>query len=83
MNTEQDLIIPAKVLDQARMSAGEMIIELAAYLYAQKRLTMGQARRMAGLDQLAFQHELAKRDIYIHYDWVDVETDLKNLGIEL
>ncbi len=65
------------------MTVEELAIELSVYLYAQKRLTMGQARELANLDQLSFQHELAKREVFIHYDWEDVEKDLKNLGITL
>ncbi len=44
---------------------------------------MGQARHLTGLDQISFQKELAKRDIYIHYTAEDLEKDLQNLGIEL
>lgn len=48
---------------EARINAEEMMMELAVHLSAQKQLTKGQTHRMAGLDQLAFQHELAKRNV--------------------
>ena len=44
---------------------------------------MGQARHLAGLDQISFQKELAKRDILIHYTEEDLNQDLRNLGIEI
>jgi predicted HTH domain antitoxin len=77
------LIITDDTLSKAQLSADELIIDLACYLYDKKRLSMGQARHSAGLDQISFQKELAKRDIYIHYTEKDLEKDLKNLGIEL
>lgn len=80
---EQELVISKEILDQAGLTPEELAIELAVHLYAQKRLTVGQARHLAGSDQLAFQRELVRRAVHIHYDWADVETDLKNLGIEL
>lgn len=61
------------------MSPEEMLVEMATHLYATKRLTMGQAKRMAGLDQISFQGELAKRNIYIHLEWSDVEKDIETL----
>jgi predicted HTH domain antitoxin len=79
MNATTDLVVPKDVLSSAHLSADEFKIEIATHLYATKRLTMGQAKRFAGLDQIAFQHELAKRDIHIHLTWDDVEKDLENL----
>jgi len=83
MSQSKDFVLSAEFLESVNLTPEQVAIELAVYLYAQKRMTMGQAREMANLDQLAFQHELAKREVYIHYDWEDIEQDLKNLGIEL
>ena len=52
-------------------------------MYDKKRMSMGQARHLAGLNQISFQKELAKRDIYIHYTEADLKKDLENLGIML
>jgi predicted HTH domain antitoxin len=83
MNAATDLIIPKEFLESAKMSAQDLAIEIAVYLYEKKRLTLGQAKRLAGLDQISFQKELAKRNVFIHYDTADVLTDIKNLGIKL
>lgn len=79
----QDLIVPGEFLDSANMTASELRTEIAVHLYAKKRLTLGQAKRLAGLGQIAFQKELAARGVYIHYDIEDFEKDLDNLGIQL
>ncbi|MEZ4776790.1 MAG: UPF0175 family protein [Bacteroidia bacterium] len=68
---------------KVNISAEELLIDLACFMYEKKRMSMGQARNLSGLDQISFQKELAKRDIYIHYSEEDLRKDLKNLGISL
>ena len=77
------LIITDETLSKAHLTADELLIELACYLYDKKRLSTGQARTLAGLDQISFQKELAKRNIYIHYTEEDLDKDLENLSIRL
>lgn len=79
MIATSDLVIPREFLESAKMSEKEMLIDLATHLYATKKLTMGQAKRMAGLDQISFQKELAKRDIYLHITIDDVMQDVETL----
>ena len=74
-----DLLIKEEVLRKAEITAEELLIEMSVHLYDMGRLSMGQARNLAGLDQLSFQKEMAKRDVYIKYDIEDLETDLENL----
>ena len=76
-----NLVISNSVLEQANISSTELRLEIAVYLYAKERLSIGQARRLAGLDLVSFQKELAKRDVYIHYDSEDLKTDLKSFGM--
>ena len=49
------------------------------HLYDTERLSMGQARNLAQLDQISFQKELSKRNVFLKYDVEDLELDLKNL----
>lgn len=79
MNAVADLVVSKEVLNSAHMSPEEMLVEMATHLYATKRLSMGQAKRMAGLGQLAFQHELKKRNIYLHITIEDVMKDVETL----
>jgi predicted HTH domain antitoxin len=74
-----DLLIREEILEKAEITAADLLIEIAVYLYDNGRLSMGQARNLAQLDQISFQKELAKRDVYIKYDIEDLETDLENL----
>ncbi|MBP9664838.1 MAG: UPF0175 family protein [Pyrinomonadaceae bacterium] len=77
-----DLIVPKEFLQSAKMSEDEMLIELATHLYAEKKLSMGKAKRLAGLDLISFQKELAKRNICIHYTVEDLHQDMRALGLE-
>ena len=79
MNVTSDLLVPKELLDQLHLAPDEMLIELATHLYATKRLTMGQAKRLAKLDQISFQGELAKRNIYIHFTVEDLRQDVETL----
>ncbi len=67
------------VLSSARITAEELLQELAVLLFQQRRLTLGQASRLAAMPQLQFQHLLASRQIPVHYDVVDFEADLRTL----
>lgn len=75
--------IPDSALKQSNLSQKELLIEIAAYLYSKGILTIGQARKICGLDLVSFQKQLAKRQIAIHYDVPDLEKDIHNLaGLE-
>ena len=55
---------------------------LAVHLYAERRLAFAQALRLAGLNRLEFEKELARRDISL-YTVEDLKHDvaaLKELG---
>lgn len=61
------------------ISPSELLIDVAVYLYDKQRLSMGQARKIAGLDTLSFQNELAKRNVYLNYSLDDLNKDIQNL----
>lgn len=82
MNTNFDLIVLKEFLNSAKMSAKDLAVEIAVYLYEKKRLTLGQAKRLADLDQISFQKELARRNVYIHLETEDILQDIENLGIK-
>ena len=75
----QDLIIPATVLKEIKVSPTELLIDLAVYLYDKEKLSMGQAKKLASLTQVQFQKEMAKKNVFIKYDIEDLEIDLKTL----
>ena len=63
----------------SQLPPDEMLIELATHLYASRRLNMGQAKRLAKLDLMSFQKELAKRNICINYTVEDLRNDVATL----
>lgn len=73
------LTIPDSLLDTTRMSEQEILQELAIALFAQDKLTLAQASRLAQLNRYQFQHLLASRNLAIHYDVADFEEDLATL----
>ena len=75
----ENLVIPQEILAAIKLPSEELRIEIAVYLYDKEKLSIRQAKRLAGLDQLAFQKERAKRDVYIHFSMKDLEDDLETL----
>ena len=74
------LSIPDTILSQANIPADQLRVEIAAFLYQRKMLSIGQAKKIAQLDLINFQKELAKREINIHYNAAELDKDLKNLS---
>jgi predicted HTH domain antitoxin len=65
------------LLASAGITEPEVRQELALTLFQQDRLTLGQASRLAGVSQLAFQALLADRRIPIHYSVAEFREDLE------
>ncbi len=79
MNDANVLQVPQDVLDSARLTLSELKVELAVYLYAQRRLSIGKARELAGMSLWEFRQLLASRRISPHYDEVDLDEDVATL----
>ena len=73
------VVISDEILRATRMSASELMQELAVALFQKEKLTLAQASRLAGMSRLQFQHLLASRNIPIHYDVAEFEADLNTL----
>ena len=73
------LTIPDEIIKTTRMSATEIIRELAIVLFQKEKLTLGQASSLSKMNQFQFQHLLASRQIPIHYSKNDFEQDIKTL----
>lgn len=77
------LEIPPDILESARLTPDELKIEIAVYLYASHRLSIGKARELANMSLWQFRQLLASRQISPHFDQADLEADistLKSLG---
>ena len=73
------IVIADEIIQSTRLTAAELIQELALALFQREKLTLGQASRLAGISQWQFQQLLGSRDIPIHYDVADFEDDLRTL----
>jgi predicted HTH domain antitoxin len=73
------IVIPDEVIHSTRLTVAELIQELAVALFQREKLTLGQASRLAGINQWQFQQLLGSRNIPIHYSVADFEADLRTL----
>jgi len=73
------LTIPDDILTAAKISENELKLEIAILLYQQKKLSIGKARRLAGMHLIEFQKELSRREICINYDVEDLQVDIETL----
>ena len=79
MENANVLEVPQDILDSARLTISELQVEVAVYLYSQRRLSVGKARELAGLSLWEFRQLLASRHISPHYDEIDLDQDVATL----
>lgn len=72
--------IPQEILDSARLTASQLLVELALHLYALRRLSIGKARELAGMTLWEFRQLAASRRIPPHYDLDDLQDDLQTVS---
>jgi predicted HTH domain antitoxin len=68
--------IPDAALQQAQISPRELLVDFAVFLYQSERLSIGRASKLANLDVISFQKEMAIRNVCVHYDENDYEKDV-------
>jgi predicted HTH domain antitoxin len=68
------ITLPAELENQ--ISPQEVALHLAIGLFADNKVTLGQAAAIASLPQPAFVQELGKRRIPIHYGLEELEQDV-------
>lgn len=73
------VVIPDDILHATKMTEDELKLEIAIMLYKQQRISSGKVRAWTRLTVLQFQHELAKRGLYINYDVEDFQSDVETL----
>ena len=71
--------ISDKLLKQSGLSVEELMLRIAIEFFKEEKMTLGQASQLAGLHQVQFQQELAKRKIPIHYGVEEFEADMRTL----
>ncbi|MBW4514646.1 MAG: UPF0175 family protein [Timaviella obliquedivisa GSE-PSE-MK23-08B] len=73
------VVIPDDILQATQMTEDELKLEIAIMLYQQEKISSGKVLAWTGLTVIEFQHELAKRGLYINYDVEDFQLDVKTL----
>jgi predicted HTH domain antitoxin len=73
------LQIPQDILDSSRLTVSELKVELAVYLYTQRRLSIGKARELADMSLWEFRQLLASRRISPHYGEAELDEDIATL----
>ncbi len=77
------LVIPDEILQASGMSEAELLQEIVLVLFEQKKISIGKASGLLGMNLIQFQHLIASRNVNIHYDVEDFKADvatLKKLG---
>ena len=75
------IVIPDNILQATKMTEDELKLEIAIMLYKQEKISSGKVCAWTGLTVIEFQHELAKRGLYINYDVEDFQLDVKTLQL--
>jgi predicted HTH domain antitoxin len=73
------VVIPDDILQATKMTENELKLEIAIMLYKQQKISSGKVRAWTGLTVIEFQHQLARRGLYINYDVEDFQSDVKTL----
>lgn len=73
------LVIPDEILKASGWSDDELLLELVLLLFQQEKVSLGKAAELLNMSQISFQHLLASRDIFIHYDVAELQEDIEYL----
>ena len=63
----------------ANLSEADLRLALALALFQDGRITLAQGARLASLDRLAFQQQLAARKLQIHYGEEELNSDMRTI----
>ena len=74
-----NITIPDTYFESARISEPELYQEIALLLFQKDKLTLAQASRLAQMNRLQFQHFMSSRNVSVHYDVKDFESDIQTL----
>jgi predicted HTH domain antitoxin len=72
------VVLSDEELKAFHISEAEARLAIALKLYEDERVSLARAARIAGINRLQFQAEMAKRKIPIHYDLQMLEEDLRH-----
>jgi predicted HTH domain antitoxin len=70
------ITLPDELVENLGLTPENARLDLAIGLYAEHRITLGHAAKIAGLVQSAFMKKLGALRIPMHYDLTELEEDL-------
>ena len=73
------VVVPDTILEATPLSEDELKLEFAILLYTTDKISSGMVRSWTGLSVIEFQHQLAKRGLYLNYDVEDLAADIETL----
>jgi predicted HTH domain antitoxin len=71
-----NIVVPDELLRGTRFDSDRAVLDLAIGLYADDRVTLGQAAAIAAMSQALFLRELGRLHVPMHYDVEDFAADL-------
>ena len=73
------LNLPDSLTQTDTFNESDWMREIAIALFAQERISLGRASKIAQMHLIDFQKLIASRGICIHYDVEDFDLDIQNL----
>jgi predicted HTH domain antitoxin len=73
------LIISDEILESIGLSETELLQEIAIALFREKKLSIGRASHLVGMNLLEFRRLLASRQISVGYGIDELNEDLRVL----
>jgi len=70
------IAFPDELTQGLDLSPEHARMDLAIGLYAERRVTLGRAAKIAGMVQAVFLRKLGELRIPMHYDLVELDEDL-------
>ena len=70
------IAFPDELTEGLNLTPEHARVDLAIGLYAERRVTLGRAAKMADMAQAAFLRHLGELRIPMHYDLPELEADL-------
>lgn len=79
MNDLETLEVPAELLESARMSLGDLRLEVAVLLFETGKVSLGKAAEFAGMHLGEFLTQLSARGLGIHAGAEEAERDASTI----
>ena len=70
------ITVPDELAAAVGLSETSAKLELAISLYQQRKISLGRAAELAGVDRLELQRELRQRGVGMNYGVSDLEADV-------